>query len=232
LFADDKAWVLDKLGREKDALFAWNRALDEYPQNDEYLAQRGVLIIRTGGLEAGVDDIRTAYRLDPFAHNMTWAVKAATSALVYAGYQRTQSGDDTGAVAAYDLALSLSPGNTEALEWKVRAGAHLVGTDTVTKLEAACRDNPTDFDSFKKLDDALVRTHEYGRIVTHWTTYLEKRPDDARAYLERGGAYTFLRDAEHATADLDRACAGGLQSGCEGARFVRARAAASAAPHP
>lgn len=226
-FFDSRADVLLKLDRIAEALEAWDRAVDDAPQMTSYLASRGVARIRTGRLEDGTEDIRTAYRLDPLDSTVKWSVGAGVEWLIVKGYDRSQSGDDPGAIVAFDLALSLSPHDENALSRKVRAGSRMAATDEVGRLEASARADPTNFETFKKLDDELVKTREFPRIIGHWTRYLEAKPDDARANLERGGAYTQLHDREHALSDLDRACSAGLQSGCDGVRYVRERVPAA-----
>lgn len=222
-YYEEKARIVGKLDHDDEALAAWASALEGDPQSPTYLANHGVRSIRAGVLEAGAEEVRTAYRLDPYASAVGWGVEAAVSALVSKGWERAQRGDDAGSIAAYDLALSLHPNDPRALSHKVQSGARILATDEVGRLEALSRENAADFDTFKKLDDELARTGEFARIVGHWNRYIAMKPDDARAYQERGGAYSQLHDWEHALADLDRACGHGLKYACDGVRFVKAK---------
>jgi tetratricopeptide (TPR) repeat protein len=217
-FHEERAWILRATERDKEALAELEQAVFQEPQNDDYLAQRGSLRLDAGKLREGTDDLKAALLLDPTANRS--AAERGTKKLIYEGYQRYIASDRTGALAAYDMALELSPGNVDALERKARVST---GSDAVSRLEAAAVANPNDFNAYKQLDDELVKTREFPRIVAHWDRYIAANPDDARAYYERGGANFHAGNSAAAIADLDRACAAGNPGGCEGARHVRAR---------
>jgi tetratricopeptide (TPR) repeat protein len=222
-FLATRAQTLRKLDRYPEALVSIDQALQQEPQNVDYLIDRADIRLHQGLLEDGTADLHLLRRLQHVSTNVSAAVDRGVTALVYAGYQRSLAGDDAGALAAYELALSLSPGNEDVQRRREYEKRRLTGSDVTVRLEAATRANPADFDAFKQLDDELVKTREFPRIVAHWNRYLAVKPDDARAYLERGGARLHASDIPGAIADLDRACAAGLPRGCEGARYARAR---------
>lgn len=219
-FHEERAWILRRSRRDKEALEELEKAVDQEPMNDSYLMQRGGLRLEAGKLREGTDDLKVAQLLDPVSEDNRSAVERGVKKLIYEGYQRQLAADKTGAVAAYDMALELSPGNVDALERKARV---FTGEGQVEKLEAAALANPTNFDVYKQLDDELVKTREFRRIVAHWDRYIAANPNDGRAYYERGGANYHAGNRDAAIADLDRACAAGVQRGCDGARDVRAR---------
>jgi hypothetical protein len=84
-------------------------------------------------------------------------------------------------------------------------------------------EDPTNFDAFLRLDGMLAPRRQFARIVRHWDRYLAAKPDDARAYYERGGARRHAGDVANSIVDLDRACTMGLQKACPVAEYVRRR---------
>ncbi len=86
---------------------------------------------------------------------------------------------------------------------------------------AASEAKPDHFDIFMHIDYLLTRRHQWRKVVQSWNTYIENRPSDARAYLERGGAYWQLGKVEEALKDAQKACDLGNEKGC--ARYQQAK---------
>jgi tetratricopeptide (TPR) repeat protein len=219
-FHDERARIFSDLEQTKEALEEMEKAVDHDPQNASYLRRRARLLIATGKLREGTDDLKLASLLDPASEDTRWSNDNAVKQLVRHGHQRHIANDAAGAASAYDMALELEPGNVDALERKARIAT---GVSEVARLEAAALADPTNFDVYKQLDDELVKTREFPRIVSHWNRYLASKPDDARGFLERGGANFHAGNIDAAIADLERACTAGLQEGCRGAQSIRAR---------
>ncbi len=52
-------------------------------------------------------------------------------------------------------------------------------------------------------------------MTGYWDSYLELKPDNGKAYLERGGAYLHAGKRELALEDARKACKLGVKKGCE-----------------
>jgi tetratricopeptide (TPR) repeat protein len=194
MFLNGRSETLKALERYPEALDAIDKALDQAPQSAEYLVQRGSLLMRLGRFEEGASAYQLAQRLEQTSVTVTSAVKYGVSLLIRAGYDRSQAGSQRLA----------------------RAGA-------VQKLEESSMADPADFDTVKKLDDELVKTREFPKIIEHWNRYLAVKPNDPRAYYERGGALYHTSQAARAIEDMDRACKGGISDACRAAQVMRSR---------
>jgi hypothetical protein len=153
-----------------------------------------------------VADLQQAVFLGPLTSEVQWGVEHAVKTLFRLGYDGAKAGDDTGATAAYNLVVTLSPANAEALKWKVAADNRISNSETVARLEAASRADPGDFDTFKRLDDELVNTQQFGRIVQHWDRYLAEKPSDARATSNTvAPTYTSATSSKRSPSSRERA---------------------------
>jgi hypothetical protein len=81
--------------------------------------------------------------------------------------------------------------------------------------------DPTRFEAYKAIDDLLSRKRDWPPIIDHWTRYLQQVPNDGRAYLERGGTYSQLRNMASAVRDEDKACSLGIAEACRVAAIWR-----------
>ncbi|HTS71374.1 MAG TPA: SPFH domain-containing protein [Terriglobia bacterium] len=98
----------------------------------------------------------------------------------------------------------------------------------IADLERSIALNPNDFRPYKELDGVLSRNRQYDTAVRYWTQYIQLHPGDGRAFCERAGAYSWLKDSEHTLEDAEKACSLGAQSCCQ---FVQ-RAGANQAARP
>jgi len=59
-------------------------------------------------------------------------------------------------------------------------------------------------------------------VIEAWNGFLQRHPNEGRAYLERGGAYSRIRKMNEAAQDAQKACDLGVNEGCEHAKRLRA----------
>lgn len=86
-------------------------------------------------------------------------------------------------------------------------------TEVTAAVDRALREDS--FDAYLALDNVLAPRGRFGEVIAHWDRYLASHPDDGRAYMERGGAYTHLKRPVEAERDADSACKLGFARGCE-----------------
>ncbi len=70
------------------------------------------------------------------------------------------------------------------------------------------------FDVFLHIDWILSRRQQWNDVIRYWDMYISHNPGNARAYLERGGAYWHMHDIENAMHDAEKACELGNREGC------------------
>lgn len=157
------------------------------------------------GLRIATTDNRGRRLLPPIFHGLVGMADAAL--------EREEFGE---ALRLYDLAQALSPLPREISRRRVSAVlAGLTATpENIAGLEAALLEAPDDFTAHQRLDYLLADQGDFARIIALWSNYLERNPDDAAAYFERGGAYLRTQRNESAAADLNSACNRGLHAAC------------------
>ena len=75
--------------------------------------------------------------------------------------------------------------------------------------------NPRHFESYLILDSILARKGKFNDIINYWSKLIELEPKNARAYLERGGAYYHKGDLRAALIDAKKSCELGNNEGCK-----------------
>lgn len=90
---------------------------------------------------------------------------------------------------------------------KLRKRGMETGEENITKP-------PSTLNDMISLDRKLSGKRRFDIIVDLWTSFIEDNPGEARAYLERGGAYYHLGKMDEAVSDAQAACDMGLPEGC------------------
>jgi tetratricopeptide (TPR) repeat protein len=127
------------------------------------------------------------------------------------------------AVAAYDASIARQPGDAELHYWRGRAHLKEQQYDAaLADFRRAIELQPAHWDSHLNADWLLAQQQRWDEIVAMWDRYLRAKPDDARGYLERGGANLRRGDLAAARADVERACAMGNAEGCTHAQRLAA----------
>ena len=85
--------------------------------------------------------------------------------------------------------------------------------DHIESLQKLVDEAPDDYPIHIRLDGALAVQKRFPEIIRMWDAYIERHPDDARAYYERGGARKHAKRAD-ASDDLVRACELGMAEAC------------------
>lgn len=83
--------------------------------------------------------------------------------------------------------------------------------------------DPGRFDAYLHADRILSRQRRFDDCVDLWTRYLRVAPNDATAYMERGGSHFHRGDFAAAHADARRACELGKTEACAHAERMKAR---------
>lgn len=142
--------------------------------------------------------------------------------LDYAKYDQ-KSGDARHAARMYDLAVELAPEDLELRAQAEAAHAGAVDPDDVAEALRAFEARPDDYDAAKHVDDVFAARGQFRRILPVWARYLEGKPRDPRAWLERCGTHTQLRMLEEAIADCRRSCELGDERACRTVRRLEAK---------
>jgi len=213
-FFEQRGKVRARMDNHEGALADFDSALRLSPQRPNLLVRRAYVLTDTKQWDRAEKDLVLARKLDLHAHDLTDATEYLVKWLLFRAAQLEEQGSRAGSDLLYQQALRLDPANREALASRQQAGAVAVGG----------RPAPADtFEAHKQADDELSAQGQFPVIANMWNDFLLRHPDEARAYLERGGTYTHLGQMDLALQDLDKACQLGLQQGCTAATSVRHR---------
>lgn len=199
------------------ALVDLDKAVAMRPASEGFLGERARALYGLKRYEDAGRDLLGLLRVDPTSETGRELHPATVTALVYQGWEDHKANKRDDALRIYDLAAELAPTDGQVLQ---RRAAIIVGSDNpdVAQLQKAATDHPDDFRLHQQLDYAMSKTGDFTHILEMWNEYLERHPDEARGYLERGGTYYHLGRPDDARADAQRACDMGITEGCTQAK--------------
>lgn len=229
----ERADYLQRESQYDKALVDLEVALAKRPTNVSALAIRARIFAKQGRWSEAGDDILVAARITPDDTFVVWSAGWITESLVYYGFKEREAGRRDSALHMLETARSLNPNNRDALQQWFNA---LVRTPDYTahvpELEKAAAAAPDDYNAHAELDCALTRNRKLDRVVEMWTAFLEKHPEEGRAWIDRYGTYASLGRVAEAREDLRRACEVGDPTGCLWLRAMPSPASAPPAPPP
>jgi len=65
------------------------------------------------------------------------------------------------------------------------------------------------------LDYAFARERRFKEVVEMWDGYIERNPNEGRAYMERSGAYHHLGHKKASARDINQACDLEVKRACQ-----------------
>jgi len=134
---------------------------------------------------------------------------------IYEAYNKYQSHEYTASLDILNEVLASEPDNTEAHFYRGFTNEALGDypgalADFIKVVEL----DPDRFDAYTHIDWLYARNNQWEKIIPYWDTYIERNPNDAKAYLERGGTYYRSGNLEKALSDSSRSCGLGNREGC------------------
>jgi tetratricopeptide (TPR) repeat protein len=210
LFLRDRASVYGHMQKPAEALKDIDLAIALYPNDVEEYFIRAELLGTQGRLEEALRDIETGDSIESNKPESERHKRWVSDMLTYSGYQLLQKKDVQGAMGMFNLAVRIGPENESAYYCRAMAYVNKNDMDTAySDLQKAIELKPDYFKAYYYLDNyVLSKRKDWVKIISYWDKYIALHPEDARAYVERSGAYYYshnleaaLRDAKHA-ADL------------------------------
>jgi tetratricopeptide (TPR) repeat protein len=222
-FLRERADIRGRLGDLEGALKDLDRALALRPGHPQTLLARGHLQQRASRWEAAARDLIAGLRMKPTDATGRHALDRTVEGLVYDGWGHYKAGRRNDALRLYDLAAELAPTNADVQFRRaaIVGGKSDSGGEKIAMLEERARKSPDDFRAHQELDYTLAAQQQFPRIVEMWTAYIARNPQNAAAYLERGGAHFRMENMNAAHADAQKACELGNSEACARAKQMR-----------
>ena len=207
-FLLDRAFTRARLDDHRGAIADLDLAIARLPHDPELLRDRAAGLAATRQWTRAAADLRLAQRLDPGDERTDKRLRALVSNLLYEAFQLERGGRLDDALPLYEQAVKLDPAHGDA---RLRRAA----AETSRQLLQAVEREPLNVEAHVKLDHHWARQRRFEEVIAMWNRFLARRPDEPRAYLERGGALVHHGRRDLALADLDKACTSGLKDACQ-----------------
>jgi tetratricopeptide (TPR) repeat protein len=218
-FLSTKAAALARLERYDEAIELFSQALEILPQRVRSLSGRGHALLKAERYEEATRDLVLATRLDPVNSEVAKDLHYILAQLVRMAYYQAEAGEVEAAIATYDQVLTMHPRYPDAFAYRGHAYAKKGDLAQAEKdYLRAIQLDPTNVDAYRGLDQVLFQQDRLDEIVRHWNRYLKRKPRDATALLERGGAYHRKGERELAKQDVTKACRLGNEQACDAVR--------------
>ena len=198
------------------ALADINNAILLRPQLEDSYMLRARISSELGNIDGAISDIESAKIIAPENSEINECQEIISDKLIYKAYQYFKGKKYPQAISHYNLAVKFNPEYPEAYYWRGQAYAYnqqykLAFVD----FEKTIALDPEYFDSYLAIDWLLAREGKWERIIGYWDKYLTLKPNDGRAFLERGGTNYHKGDMEAAARDAKKACELGNNEGCK-----------------
>lgn len=119
------------------------------------------------------------------------------------------------AIKSYNNILENDKTDSEVLYWRAMAywilNKHLKASRDFHRV---IRLEPDNFKAHKYADQLMSRDKRWDDIIELWGRYIDHVPDNAEAYMERGGAHHHAGNRDSSIRDAIKACQLGLEKAC------------------
>ena len=144
------------------------------------------------------------------------AGKSQVMADIQKAYDYHKDGNNSEALNLLNDVIKDHPDNAKAYYYRGYVNEKLKqNIDALSDFEKVVALDPDNYDSYVHIDWHYAQERDWHTIVTYWDKYIERNPDDDKAYLERGGTYFRSGKLKLAMQDAKRACDLGNREGCK-----------------
>jgi tetratricopeptide (TPR) repeat protein len=187
-----------QLGRLREALSSYDKALTLNPDHADAWSNRGVTLYSLKRFEEALSSYDKALAINP-GDPQAWSNRGA------ALYDLNRC-EET--LSSYDKALAIDPDHAEA--WSNR-GAALYSLnrleEALSSYDQALAIQPDHVEALNNRGNALQQLKRFGEAVSSYDAALALRPDYVEALASRGNALQQLKRFEEALSSYDKALA-------------------------
>lgn len=179
-----------RLEKYDEAKADFSRAIELQPSLSRAYQWRSKIHYKQGMYQQAFEDIEIAGLLSPTSGYVQRTKENIANKYVKMGYELAKQRKFQPAIDYYNKAIRITPGDSYLHYRRARAYVNLNNLDMASAdLEKAISLNPDDYDYYALIDWVLARKKDWPQIISYWDKYIERHPDNGRAYVERGGAY-------------------------------------------
>lgn len=186
----DRGVTYYRLEKYDEANADFSRVIELDPSMSRAYQWRSKIYYKQGMYQQAYDDIEIAGLLSPTSGYVQRTKEKIANKYVKLGYDLAKQRKFQPAIDYYNKALRITPGDSYLHYRRARAYVNLNNLDMAkADLEKAISLNPDDYDYYALIDWVLAKKKDWQKIISYWDNYIERHPDNGRAYVERGGAY-------------------------------------------
>lgn len=188
-----------------------DRVLDQRPFHRLGLSARTRLLGFHRRWIQAADVMLTRLRLDPTSGHRDHAW--VTHGLRFECWNAIRRNDRELATQYHDAYQRIAP-NDERLGNLLQGIAQMPAPAELEAAERAVQERPDDIEALIALDAMWIRLNRLDDVIAMWDRYIQRHPNDGRAYYERGGTHHHAGNAEQSASDVRRACELDHQPAC------------------
>jgi Flp pilus assembly protein TadD len=190
-------------GNFKEAINAYNRAIELNPQYAEANIGRGLAYEDLGNFQQAINDFSKAIELKPRSAEAYYRRGAAYYRLVVYGGADDKSGNFQRAINDLSKTIELEPRNIEAYSGRGLAydklGNYQQAVNDFTKTTQL---DPQNASAYIKLGLAYGNLGNYQQAINAYSKAIKVFPKYSEAYYRRGAAYLKLNNEQKGIADI------------------------------
>jgi tetratricopeptide (TPR) repeat protein len=207
----------------KAALNYFNLALEGNENRADYYYERSKAQERLKNYATSTRDLMIALGINPTTKKYQTFKKRLIHNLNVESYNAKHNVKYTKALRFVNLAIQLDPYNIKSLR---RRSYVYVAKRQIAQakqdMDKAIDVDPSDYDSYKGMDDVLLMQRRFKEIAEYWSKYIALKPNDSRAFFERAGTHYHMKRIDLAVKDAQHAVKLGHPNAAEELRYYKA----------
>jgi tetratricopeptide (TPR) repeat protein len=223
-------FILYKQGRVEMQLDNYSAALKYFDlaiEGDEngadYYYERSKAQQSLKNYSKSTSDLVIALAINPLDESYLSFRKRLISILIYDSYKAERNVKLTEALRLVNFSLQLNPYHIKSL--RRRSYVYIAKRQirqAKQDMDKAIELDPSDYDSYKGMDDVLLMERRFEEIAAYWGKYIALKPNDSRAFFERAGTYYHMKRIDLAVKDAQHAVKLGHPNAAEELRYYKA----------
>ncbi|WP_320035740.1 DUF4034 domain-containing protein [Halarcobacter sp.] len=204
------------LKKYDEALEYINKAISMDKYNQDYFRYRAKIYAKIGDFENAKEDIFYAYALNPSKKAVKDDRNYISRVMYTKARELREKYNSDEALKLLLSALEVDENNSYIYNSLARIYMDRLELSTAYSycLDAIDK-NPNEINHYLVMDFILAKENKWDLIIMYWSRFIDLNSDNARAYLERSGAYYHKGDYKNAVKDAKKSMQLGNEKGKE-----------------
>lgn len=188
-----------RTNQHKKALINFSKAIDMNPEVAEYYYWRAINYLKDNNEEMALIDLKRASQLDPFNQKNNKKLSSLEKKIREQKFEIQLHHEAENKIQLLTKKINKSPNNpvlhhNRAREYHKKNQFNKALKDIKIAIEL----KPDEFNYYLLLDHILFAQNDLDPIISYWLRYIERNPEDSRAYSEIAGTFSHKKDLDSA----------------------------------